>query len=152
MIISIINIFWLHWIINRLIVMHPYALSRNKAVRSCKNCVWSIGLTHVTESPKGQFSWMWNRKHWILSKKYQTFYSRRKSAKLVWDNIMDMAHDLARRNWSPGNGNNKHWSRRHCIVIMAYRFVVHKESCPILIGFQDFVCIDKVIKITRNRW
>ena len=32
MIISIINIFWLHWIINRLVAMHPYALSHNKAV------------------------------------------------------------------------------------------------------------------------
>ena len=31
MIISIINIFWLHWIINRLVAMHPYALSHNKA-------------------------------------------------------------------------------------------------------------------------
>ena len=32
MIISIINIFWLHWIINRLVVMHPYALSHNNTL------------------------------------------------------------------------------------------------------------------------
>ena len=44
MIISIINIFWLHWIINRLVVMHPYALSHNKAVLNWNNFVWSIGL------------------------------------------------------------------------------------------------------------
>ena len=44
MIISIINVFWLHWIINRLVVMHPYALSHNKAVINWKNFVWSIGL------------------------------------------------------------------------------------------------------------
>ena len=43
MIISIINIFWLHWIINRL-VMHPYALSHNKAVLNWNNFVWSIRL------------------------------------------------------------------------------------------------------------
>ena len=42
MIISIINIFWLHWIINRLVVMHPYALSHNKAVLNWNNFVWSI--------------------------------------------------------------------------------------------------------------
>ena len=44
MIISIINIFRFHWIINRLVVMHPYALSHNKAVLNWKNFVWSIGL------------------------------------------------------------------------------------------------------------
>ena len=44
MIISIINIFWLHWIINRLAVMHPYALSHNKAVLNWNNFVWSIRL------------------------------------------------------------------------------------------------------------
>ena len=44
MIISIINIFWLHWIINRLVVMHPYALSHNKAVLNWNNFVWSIRL------------------------------------------------------------------------------------------------------------
>ena len=44
MIISIINIFWLHWIINRLVVMHPYALCHNKAVLNWNNFVWSIGL------------------------------------------------------------------------------------------------------------
>ena len=43
-IISIINVFWLHWIINRLVVMHPYALSHNKAVLDWKNFVWSIEL------------------------------------------------------------------------------------------------------------
>ena len=32
MTISIINIFWLDWSINRLVVTHPYALSHNKAV------------------------------------------------------------------------------------------------------------------------
>ena len=46
MIISIINIFWLHWIINRL-VMHPYALSHNKAVLNWNNFVWSIRPTLV---------------------------------------------------------------------------------------------------------
>ena len=44
MIISIINIFWLHWIINRLVVMHPYALSHNKVVLNWNNFVWSIRL------------------------------------------------------------------------------------------------------------
>ena len=44
MIISIINIFWLQWSINRLDVTHPYALSHNKAVLNWKNFVWSIGL------------------------------------------------------------------------------------------------------------
>ena len=44
MIISIINIFWLHWIINCLVVMHPYALSHNKAVLNWNNFVWSIRL------------------------------------------------------------------------------------------------------------
>ena len=44
MIISIINIFWLHWIINRLVVMHPHALSHNKAVLNWNNFVWSIRL------------------------------------------------------------------------------------------------------------
>ena len=44
MIISIINIFWLHWIINRLVVMYPYALSHNKALLNWNNFVWSIGL------------------------------------------------------------------------------------------------------------
>ena len=44
MIISIINIFWLHWIINRLVVMHPYALSHNKTVINWNNFVWSIRL------------------------------------------------------------------------------------------------------------
>ena len=44
MIISINNIFWLHWIINRLVVVHPYALSHNKAVLNWNNFVWSIGL------------------------------------------------------------------------------------------------------------
>ena len=46
MIISItgINIFWLHWIINRLVVMHPYAFSHNKAVVNWNNFVWSIAL------------------------------------------------------------------------------------------------------------
>ena len=44
MIILIINIFWLHWIINRLVVMHPYALSHNKAVLNWNNFVWSTGL------------------------------------------------------------------------------------------------------------
>ena len=43
-IISIINIFRLHWIINRLVVMHPYALSHNKAVLDWNNFVWSIRL------------------------------------------------------------------------------------------------------------
>ena len=43
MIISITNIFWLHWIINRL-VMHPYELSHNKAVLNWNNFVWSIRL------------------------------------------------------------------------------------------------------------
>ena len=44
MIISIINSFWFHWIINRLVFMHPYALSHSKAVLNWKNFVWSIGL------------------------------------------------------------------------------------------------------------
>ena len=44
MMISIINILWLHWGINRLVVKHPYALSHNKAVLNWKNIVWSRGL------------------------------------------------------------------------------------------------------------
>ena len=44
MIISISNIFWLHWIISRLVVMYPYALSHNKALLNWINFVWSIGL------------------------------------------------------------------------------------------------------------
>ena len=44
MIISIINIFWPHWIVNRLVVMHPYALSHNKAVLNWNDFFWSIRL------------------------------------------------------------------------------------------------------------
>ena len=50
MIISIINIFWFHWIINRLVVMqmHPYELSYNKAVlHNWKNFAWSTGAISI---------------------------------------------------------------------------------------------------------
>ena len=47
MIISIVNISWLHWIINCLVVMHPYALSHNKAVLNWNKFVWSIRLTLI---------------------------------------------------------------------------------------------------------
>ena len=47
-VISIINIFRLHWIINRLVVMHPYALSHNKAVLNWKHFVWLL-MTSVNQ-------------------------------------------------------------------------------------------------------
>ena len=46
-IMSIINIFWLHWSVNHLVVTHPYALSHNKAVLNWNNFVWSIGLISI---------------------------------------------------------------------------------------------------------
>ena len=50
MIISIINIFWLHWSINRPVVTHPYALSHNKAVLNWTNFVWSIGTINISQN------------------------------------------------------------------------------------------------------
>ena len=52
-VISIINICWLYWIINRLIVMHPYALSHSKAVLNWKHVVWSIGLILISSVNQG---------------------------------------------------------------------------------------------------
>ena len=67
-VISIINIFWLHWIINRLVVMHPYAPGFNGSDKDNCNTRRKIskcwGLVRL-------ISKVWRyMKIWVMTKKW----------------------------------------------------------------------------------
>ena len=90
MIISIINIFWLHWIINRLVVMHPYALSHNKAVLNYVNHVYGVAtICHQVRCLRWGHPSLFHTVTSLLIW-YNIFCMRDTSYRLIWIKFINM--------------------------------------------------------------